>query len=306
NSQGQGQIIALNPNDRVQQITALVSGRVEKWFAEDGAEISKGDPIVEIVDNDPNFQERLKTERDAQLSKYNAVKIAAETALKNYKRQKDLLSEGLTSQVKVEKAQITYKKLLSEEATAAASLAKAEVNFARQQSQLILAPSDGTVLRVKAGGGNMLVSEGQEIATFVPTQAELVAEIYIDGNDIPLVYPGRNVRLQFEGWPAVQFSGWPSVAIGTFPGTIHAVDMASAINGKFRVLIKPTTDGRKWPSATFLRQGTRVFAWILLDEVKLGYELWRKFNGFPLSATQLYLDEIEYKNVKGKKKKKDK
>jgi hypothetical protein len=31
----------------------------------------------------------------------------------------------------------------------------------------------------------------------------------------------------------------------------------------------------------YLRQGVRANGWILLDEVRLGYELWRQFNGFP-------------------------
>jgi membrane fusion protein, adhesin transport system len=31
----------------------------------------------------------------------------------------------------------------------------------------------------------------------------------------------------------------------------------------------------------FLRQGVRVKAWVLLDQVSLGYELWRRMNAFP-------------------------
>ena len=124
------------------------------------------------------------------------------------------------------------------------------------------------------------------------------------------MYPGRLVRLQFEGWPAVQFSGWPSVAIGTFGGVVSVVDPSASSNGKFRVIITPEK-GVKWPSNTYLRQGTRVYGWILLNTVKLGYELWRQFNGFPVSLDAPPTDLIEYqqnkKNSKGsdKKKKKD-
>jgi hypothetical protein len=28
----------------------------------------------------------------------------------------------------------------------------------------------------------------------------------------------------------------------------------------------------------------RAVAWVLLDEVSLGFELWRQFNGFPASS----------------------
>jgi hypothetical protein len=99
--------------------------------------------------------------------------------------------------------------------------------------------------------------------------------------DVPLVTPGREVRLQFEGWPAVQFAaGWPKVAMGTFGGEVVAIDATDNGQGKFRVLIRPnTTEG--WPEERFLRQGVRANGWILLNQVALGYELWRQLNGFP-------------------------
>ena len=33
---GAGQVIALNPQDRLQNVTALVPGRIEKWYVQDG------------------------------------------------------------------------------------------------------------------------------------------------------------------------------------------------------------------------------------------------------------------------------
>ena len=198
-SQGSGQVIAFDPNDRVQNIHSPIPGRVQQWFVQDGSRVKKGDPIVEIIDNDPNFIDRLKLERDATYKKYQAAKSASETALLNFDRQKDLLQQGLTSRTKFEKAKITYQKLLASEATAAASLAKAEVKLSRQESQRVVAPRDGTILRVLHGSGSVFVKEGDTLAIFVPTEIKSAVEIYIDGNDLPLVSPGRHVRLQFEG-----------------------------------------------------------------------------------------------------------
>ena len=42
-----------------------------------------------------------------------------------------------------------------------------------------------------------------------------------------------------------------------------------------------TDNADPWPTGLYLRQGVRVNGWVLLDQVKLGYELWRRFNGFP-------------------------
>jgi hypothetical protein len=70
------------------------------------------------------------------------------------------------------------------------------------------------------------------------------------------------------------------VAVGTFGGTVAFVDAADDGRGRFRIVVVP--DGNEeWPSGRFLRQGVRANGWILLDEVRLGYELWRQFNGFP-------------------------
>nr|MCH9680528.1 transporter [Deltaproteobacteria bacterium] len=89
---------------------------------------------------------------------------------------------------------------------------------------------------------------------------------------------------QFEGWPAVQFVGWPSVAVGTFGGTVAFVDATDNGAGRFRVVVVP--DGEEpWPAARYLRQGVRANGWVLLNQVSIGYELWRQFNGFPPAVT---------------------
>lgn len=279
-SKGIGEIIALDPNDRVQNINSPVPGRIQSWHVQDGSFVKKGDPIVEVVDNDPNFIQRLRLERDAVFQKYQADKESSETALLDYERQTKLFKDGLSSSSQLEKSLITYKKLLASEASSAASLAKAEVSLSRQENQLVTAPRDGTILRVLHGSGSVVVKEGDVLAVFVPKDIQPAVEIFIDGNDLPLVEPGRHVRLQFEGWPAVQFSGWPSVAIGTFGGAVKIVDPSASYNGKFRVIVTPLED-EPWPSEAYLRQGTRALGWVLLNSVTLGYELWRQFNGFP-------------------------
>lgn len=177
----------------------------------------------------------------------------------------------------------------SEIASATAELARIEVRLARQSNQAVKAPREGTILRVVAKQGGEMVKTGDVLAVIVPDTQERAVELLIDGNDVPLVTPGRAVRLQFEGWPAVQFAGWPQIAVGTFGGTVAFVDAADDGKGKFRAVVVP--DGaQKWPATRFLRQGTRTNGWVLLDRVKLGYEIWRQFNGFPplLPTNEMY------------------
>jgi membrane fusion protein, adhesin transport system len=122
---------------------------------------------------------------------------------------------------------------------------------------------------------------GQPIAILIPDASTPVVELWMKGNDIPLINVGRKVRLQFEGWPALQFAGWPSVAVGTFGGEVILVDQADDGKGKFRILVAPDEDDEPWPNRQYLRQGVRANGWVLLNEVQVWFELWRQFNGFP-------------------------
>jgi multidrug resistance efflux pump len=280
-SSGAGTITALSPDDRAQHINALVPGRIKHWFVRDGSMIKQGDPIVEIIDNDSQLIERLQAERDALKQSYEVAKIAAETSLLDYRRKEELLKSGLSARREYEEAKIKYKSYLALEAKALAELNQAEVKLSRQSTQILHAPRDGIIVRIIAGDIATTVREGQHVATFVPSGVEPVAEIFVTGLDAPLIHPGREVRLQFEGWPSVQFSGWPSVAIGTFGGVVKVVDPAVSPNGKFRVLVVQDPDDQPWPDNRFLRFGAQVKGWVLLDTVRLGYEMWRQLNNFP-------------------------
>lgn len=279
-SSGSGQITALYPEDRVQTITSLTAGRIGKWYVGDGAQVKKGDPIVEIVDNDPDFFARLESERDAIAAKLAAAERAAKTAAINYRRQEELYKNGLSSKREYEKSSIVVDEYQAKVESVRAELNKAEVQLSRQNTQLVIAPKDGTVLNINAGDSATFVSRGTPLATFFPDKVKPAVELYVSGLDAPLIYKGREVQLTFEGWPAVQFSGWPSVARGTFAGEVYFVDPALSPNGRIRVLVTQPK-GENWPSSHFLRFGTRARGWVLLDTVSVGYELWRQMNNFP-------------------------
>ncbi len=279
-SKGIGNVIANDPNDRAQEISTPISGRIKKWHVRDGSKVKQNDILAEIVDNDPQILERIRTERDAKKRKLQVAQIASDTGKINYERQNELFLKGLSSRRDYEEAKIEYKKLLAAKETAASELAETETKLSRQENQIIYAPKDGVILRVVAGDNATMVKSGDKIATFAPDLTDPAIELYVNSNDIPLIYEGRKVRLQFEGWPVIQFSGWPSLAIGTFGGVVTAIDSSISENGKFRVIIKKPAD-ENWPDQKFLRHGTKVYGWVLLNNVQLGYEVWRQINNFP-------------------------
>lgn len=153
-------------------------------------------------------------------------------------------------------------------------------NYAyRQGLYYILAPQDGYITALISNGIGETIKEGEEILTLVPANYDFAAEIFVDPIDLPLLQVKEKVRLQFDGWPAIVFSGWPNVSHGTYGGEIYAIDRYISQNGKYRVLIKPDPDDHPWPDA--LRFGSGVSSMILLKDVPIWYELWRKINGFP-------------------------
>ncbi len=182
----------------------------------------------------------------------------------------------------IEKARADLNKAIEDQNYVLADLLKLQTRQARQQTQTITAPRDGTVLRLLANPGAELVKSGQALAILIPDTEQRAVELWMDGNDLPLIVTGSRVRLQFEGYPAVQFGGWPEFSIGSFAGRVVLIDATDDGKGHFRILVTADADDDiAWPGARFLRQGVRVNGWVLLGRVTLGYELWRIFNGFP-------------------------
>jgi adhesin transport system membrane fusion protein len=237
------------------------------------------------------FQEGLGSKRQLELAELEAeTRVAelrrAEASLKASKREigaldADAGTVGADATAEIEAARDFLAKAESELAKTDQELQKLEVRLARQQRMTITAPRDGTILQLIAKQGTEMVVAGDPVVAFVPDMRSSAVELWFDGKDGPLIDPGRKVRVQFEGWPALQFVGWPSTAIGTFGGIVEFVDATADEHGRFRVVVSPNPEDEPWPDSRWLRQGVRANGWVLLDQVSLGFELWRQLNGFP-------------------------
>ncbi|MGK0360930.1 MAG: adhesin transport system membrane fusion protein [Bradymonadia bacterium] len=220
-----------------------------------------------------------------ELAKARADLAAAQATV--FAKKADLAEKAADADAKLAKIDASVAKAQATVAKAGADLAKTSVDVARQERGEIRAPRDGVILRLQVQADTEQVKAGDPVAMLVPTASQAAVELWLDGNDAPLVEPGSPVRLQFEGWPAFQFSGWPGAAIGTFGGRVAYVDATNGKDGKFRVLVRPDADDSAWPSADRLRQGGRVNGWVQLNEVRLGFEVWRQLNGFPPMPTPM-------------------
>ncbi len=228
-----------------------------------------------------NLELATLAQAKAQADKEKARKDrdAAKSELASYKADLEKVKAGGTASI--ESARASQRKAEAEMGKEQQELQKVESRLAKQHTMRVVAPRDGTVLRLLVSPHAEMLKVGDPIITFVPDISSTAVELWVDGNDAPLVTPGRTVRLQFEGWPAIQFAGWPSVARGTFGGTVAFVDRHDDGMGRFRAVVVPDPDHEPWPDARYLRQGVRANGWVLLDRVRLGYEAWRQINGFP-------------------------
>jgi len=164
----------------------------------------------------------------------------------------------------------------------------------------IKAPQDGYILKSAKQGIGETIKEGEDIITIMPKVDQLAVELYVKPMDMPLLYVGCPMRIQFDGWPALVFSGWPDISVGTFGGKVAAIDKVSSEYNKFRVLVIPDPNDDKWPS--LLHIGAGASGWAMLNNVMVWYEAWRQFNGFPADFTQDMPSDYNYKYVKSKEK----
>lgn len=167
----------------------------------------------------------------------------------------------------------------------------------------IVSPTSGRVQSILGQVGKA-VDVKDMLFELIPDTDDLWVELSVRGLDQPLIKTGDKVRIQFEGWPAIQFVGWPSVARGTFGGVVIAINPADDGTGNFKIFVGPDPDDpakEKWPDRRYLRQGVRANAWVILDSVPLGFEIWRQLNGFPPTRSGVGPDGGKAKDAKAPK-----
>jgi adhesin transport system membrane fusion protein len=209
-------------------------------------------------------------------------------------------NEVINAQVELTSIAAQYRddiaKANSDKYTAMSSMYDAEATVTKLQNQYmnysmrngmyyITSPQDGYVTKALQSGIGENIKEGAQIVSIMPAKYELAVEMYVRPIDLPLLQKAEEVRIQFDGWPAIVFSGWPNSSYGTYGGKVFAIDNFISPNGMYRVMVAPDTIEYNWPEA--LRVGAGTHSMVLLNDVPIWYELWRQINGFPPDYYQL-------------------
>jgi multidrug resistance efflux pump len=108
NISGTGAVTTLKPNQRPQSIQSVISGRIEKWYVQEGDFVKKGDTILfisEIKEDymDPNLVENTKNQVNAKkqsLQSYGSKVSTMSTQIRSIENEKKLKLEQAQNKIK--------------------------------------------------------------------------------------------------------------------------------------------------------------------------------------------------------------
>lgn len=106
---GTGKVIAFNPIYRPQFVVSPIEGRIKKWYVVEGDKVKVGDRIVEMVDNDPQLEQRLLDEERAILQRLQAAEQRVrdiEARIRNLENSRTLAIAVHTSFLRQEEARL--------------------------------------------------------------------------------------------------------------------------------------------------------------------------------------------------------
>ncbi|CAM2795749.1 HlyD family secretion protein [Flavobacterium frigoris] len=108
NISGTGAVTTLKPNQRPQSIQSVISGRLEKWYVQEGDFVNKGDTILYISEikedyMDPNLVENTKNQVNAKkqsLESYGFKVTTLSNQIQSIKNEQKLKIEQAQNKIK--------------------------------------------------------------------------------------------------------------------------------------------------------------------------------------------------------------
>lgn len=246
-------------------------------------------------------KEGLKSLTDLEKRNQTMQKSEAEMISKENKMLASI-NKVINAEVELSSIQAQYRQKIakaeSEKFASLSNMFNAENEVTKLQNTLanyslrsglyyITSPQNGYITQAMQSGIGENIKPGDEIVSIMPANFELAIAMFIKPIDLPLLEKGQPIRIQFDGWPAIIFSGWPNVSQGTYGGIVFAIDNFISENGMYRVLVEQDTADYPWPDALRVGAGTKNM--VLLKDVSIGYEMWRKINGFPPDYYKSYI-----------------
>ena len=178
---GEGVLIAYQPEERPYYVYSTISGFIKNYFAKEDQLVKKGQPLVEIVDLDQKYIERLKkmqeNTKNQILNTEKSIKILR-NKIKNFEEKKEIglsVYDNKIQQIKNKIKSLKIKKVALEN-----SLKIAKINYERIknlfkegiESKRKLEISENKLVKAKAELENINIEIDIQIQKLDMTQKE--------------------------------------------------------------------------------------------------------------------------------------
>src|SRR5438552_12224561 len=197
------------------KISPEVSGEIIELPVKEGQVVKKGDLILKIK---PDFYTANLNQANASYKSSLASKATAEANLRKaaaeFRRYQEMARQKLVSDSVFDEAQAAndVAQAQLESAEHQVEMSKASVDSARDslEKTTIVAPLAGTISKLNSRLGERVLGTVQNIGTEIMTIAdlnEMEARVDIGENDVVLIAPGQNVRLEVDAFKGRKFTG---------------------------------------------------------------------------------------------------
>jgi len=178
------------------RLVAKVKGRVRVVLVEEGQEVAKGQPMLELE------TDYLRPELDRAEAELTRARAALNEATSEYDRKQGLFQKESIPQAVFDRSKGSY-----EQAGATVGAAEASVEMARRRlaDAVLYSPIDGVVAERMADVGERL---GDATVAFVIVQlSPLRLRFDLPESQLPNVAEGQRVRAQVAPYPGEVFEG---------------------------------------------------------------------------------------------------
>lgn len=214
----------LGPKEQV-DLAFKIGGVVARVLVDEGMEVRRGAPLATLD----------LSEIDAQVAK---AKSALDKTERDLARARNLYRDSVATLEQVQNAQTM------------ADVARSDYEAAafNQRHAVILAPSDGIVLR-RASEAGELVAPGQRVLVFGSRTAGSVVRVALPDRDLVNVQNGNPAEVIFDAYPGRTFAGRvqrvgaaANLQTGTYTVEVAVPEVPSRVAGLIgRVRIQPSS-----------------------------------------------------------------
>jgi membrane fusion protein, adhesin transport system len=189
NIRGDGIVTTLQPEHRPQTIHSVISGRIEKWFVQEGQFVNQGDTILQIIEIqdaffDPNLINRTENQVNARkgtLSAYESRVRALDDQIQALKATLAIRTEQINN--RIEQAWLQVQSDSIQVRAAEAEIKVAELQSQRAEKLLedglkSLTDLEGRQIRVQEATARLISTQNKLLSSrneYLNAKAELIA-----------------------------------------------------------------------------------------------------------------------------------